>query len=81
MVVYGIQEVDTLESVAKVKVGLKVEWIDYRLVWDPEDYGNINDTDLFFSKSQSDDYIWTPDLTMYENAMKAVDEDLEFVTA
>ncbi|XP_065566595.1 acetylcholine receptor subunit alpha-like 1 isoform X2 [Artemia franciscana] len=51
-----------------VKLGLRmsqlidVEWVDYKLKWDPEDYGGVKYLHV------PSDAIWLPDIVLYNNA-------------
>ncbi|XP_007890205.1 neuronal acetylcholine receptor subunit beta-3a isoform X2 [Callorhinchus milii] len=55
-------DVDEKNQLMTTNVWLKQEWNDYKLAWDPDDYGGINAIRV---PSES---IWLPDIVLYENA-------------
>ena len=62
LVLYGITEVNTIDSYVTVKCAITYYWNDVRLVWNPEDYGNISKVRLTTSPEMETPYIWTPDV-------------------
>uniref|UniRef100_UPI00398EF685 neuronal acetylcholine receptor subunit beta-3-like n=1 Tax=Pristiophorus japonicus TaxID=55135 RepID=UPI00398EF685 len=55
-------DVDEKNQLMTTNVWLKQEWNDYKLSWNPDDYGGINTIRV---PSAS---IWLPDIVLYENA-------------
>uniref|UniRef100_A0A3B4DIP5 Cholinergic receptor, nicotinic, beta polypeptide 3b n=1 Tax=Pygocentrus nattereri TaxID=42514 RepID=A0A3B4DIP5_PYGNA len=55
-------DVDEKNQLMTTNVWLWQEWIDYKLRWNPEDYGGIT-----FIRVPSES-IWLPDIVLYENA-------------
>ncbi|XP_072115557.1 neuronal acetylcholine receptor subunit beta-3-like [Mobula birostris] len=55
-------DVDEKNQLMATNVWLKQEWYDYKLSWNPDDYGGINTIRV---PSES---IWLPDIVLYENA-------------
>ncbi|XP_062380463.1 neuronal acetylcholine receptor subunit non-alpha-2-like isoform X2 [Sardina pilchardus] len=55
-------DVDEKNQLMTTNVWLWQEWIDYKLRWNPEDYGGITSIRV---PSES---IWLPDIVLYENA-------------
>ncbi|XP_062903713.1 neuronal acetylcholine receptor subunit beta-3-like isoform X2 [Mobula hypostoma] len=58
----GYQKWDEKNQLMATNVWLKQEWYDYKLSWNPDDYGGINTIRV---PSES---IWLPDIVLYENA-------------
>ena len=67
MGVFGILDVDTIDSRITLRVALRQWWKDPRLTWDPALYGNMK-TSRFPTDMESDNHIWTPDTTLFEIA-------------
>jgi len=62
--VQGLERVNELDQLIKIKVILRYKWNDPRLRWDPSKYGGLMNisTDMnYLNKS-----IWYPDLLLYE---------------
>ncbi|XP_055488368.1 neuronal acetylcholine receptor subunit beta-3-like [Leucoraja erinacea] len=55
-------DVDEKNQLMATNVWLKQEWNDYKLSWNPDDYGGIS---IVRVPSES---IWLPDIVLYENA-------------
>ncbi|XP_067885061.1 neuronal acetylcholine receptor subunit beta-3-like [Heterodontus francisci] len=55
-------DVDEKNQLMATNVWLKQEWNDYKLSWNPDDYGGIKTIRV---PSES---IWLPDIVLYENA-------------
>ncbi|GMT07561.1 hypothetical protein PENTCL1PPCAC_29735 [Pristionchus entomophagus] len=55
-------DVDEKNQVADLNAYLRMEWMDYSVRWDPEEYEGISD--LRFRKEQ----LWTPDVLLYNSA-------------
>ncbi|XP_021439630.1 neuronal acetylcholine receptor subunit non-alpha-3 [Oncorhynchus mykiss] len=55
-------DVDEKNQLMTTNVWLWQEWIDYKLRWNPEDYGGIT------SIRVPSETIWLPDIVLYENA-------------
>ena len=68
MALYGITEVNTIDSYVILKASVISRWNDQRLVWNPSSYGGITKSRLFTNPDKNIRYIWTPDLELYENA-------------
>ncbi|CAB1325438.1 unnamed protein product [Coregonus sp. 'balchen'] len=58
----GYQRWDEKNQLMTTNVWLWQEWIDYKLRWNPEDYGGIT------SIRVPSETIWLPDIVLYENA-------------
>ena len=76
MRLFGIKEVDTLNSVIILKVGFYQRWTDQRLVWDPEDFGGEVNTTIFSNPDSNAAYIWTPEIILRENAVNGIYDDM-----
>ncbi|MBV95025.1 Neuronal acetylcholine receptor subunit alpha-2, partial [Eschrichtius robustus] len=55
-------DVDEKNQMMTTKVWLKQEWNDYKLHWNPADFGNIT------SLRVPSEMIWIPDIVLYNNA-------------
>ncbi|XP_019632409.1 PREDICTED: neuronal acetylcholine receptor subunit alpha-4-like isoform X2 [Branchiostoma belcheri] len=55
-------DVDEKNQVLTTSVWLRQEWFDYKLNWNPEDYGNLT-----YIRVPSTE-IWVPDVVLYNNA-------------
>uniref|UniRef100_A0A3B3SPY0 Cholinergic receptor nicotinic beta 3 subunit a n=1 Tax=Paramormyrops kingsleyae TaxID=1676925 RepID=A0A3B3SPY0_9TELE len=55
-------DVDEKNQLMTTNVWLWQEWIDYKMRWNPEDYGGIT------SIRVPSETIWLPDIVLYENA-------------
>ncbi|XP_023371367.1 neuronal acetylcholine receptor subunit alpha-2 isoform X2 [Otolemur garnettii] len=55
-------DVDEKNQMMTTNVWLKQEWNDYKLRWNPADFGNIT------SLRVPSEMIWTPDIVLYNNA-------------
>uniref|UniRef100_A0A8C0WQB5 Neuronal acetylcholine receptor subunit alpha-2 n=2 Tax=Castor canadensis TaxID=51338 RepID=A0A8C0WQB5_CASCN len=55
-------DVDEKNQMMTTKVWLKQEWNDYKLRWNPVDFGNIT------SLRVPSEMIWIPDIVLYNNA-------------
>ncbi|XP_055335168.1 acetylcholine receptor subunit alpha-type unc-63-like [Paramacrobiotus metropolitanus] len=55
-------DVDEVNQVITTNVWVRQEWNDYKLSWDPKEYGNI--TVLYIPS----EYMWLPDIVLYNNA-------------
>ena len=62
--IYGLLEVDTLESVVTLRVALRQRWIDKRLAWKESEFDNIKKT-RYSTNPELSDKIWLPDTTLY----------------
>ncbi|XP_061172033.1 acetylcholine receptor subunit alpha-like 1 isoform X2 [Saccostrea echinata] len=54
--------IDEKNQIMKTSVWLHQEWFDKRLIWNPQDFGGINMTQI-----PSTD-LWKPDIVLYNNA-------------
>ncbi|XP_035667406.1 neuronal acetylcholine receptor subunit beta-4-like [Branchiostoma floridae] len=63
--------VNEKDQVMKTNVWLNQDWIDYRLVWNPEDYDNI---EIIRVPSE---ITWKPDLVLFNNADGQYDVQLK----
>ena len=63
--IYGLKDVDTIESKATVGCSIRLSWHDSRLKWDPSEFGGIETTRLFTDPNSNRNYIWTPDIEAY----------------
>ncbi|XP_074650170.1 acetylcholine receptor subunit alpha-like isoform X2 [Tubulanus polymorphus] len=55
-------DVDEKNQIMTTNVWLRQEWMDYKLKWDPTEYGDV--TELFVPSED----IWLPDIVIYNNA-------------
>ncbi|XP_071946483.1 neuronal acetylcholine receptor subunit beta-4-like [Antedon mediterranea] len=62
MSVSQIIDVDERNQVMTTSLWVKQTWVDYRLTWKPEDYGNLTIIHVPVSD------LWKPDLVLYNNA-------------
>ena len=70
MFLYGVREVNTLLSQAKIGCSLRLSWHDSRLTWDPDKFFGMKKTRLATDPATGRNYIWTPDIESYENGKK-----------
>jgi nicotinic acetylcholine receptor, invertebrate len=54
-------EVNLKNQVMTTNLWVKQKWFDYKLRWDPEEYGNVEQ--LYVPSEQ----IWLPDIVLYNN--------------
>ncbi|CAH1793639.1 unnamed protein product [Owenia fusiformis] len=57
-----IRELNEPKRFLQTVVWFRFYWTDFRLQWEPQDYGNL--TEIRFMKSE----IWVPDIMLYNNA-------------
>ncbi|CAF3844544.1 unnamed protein product [Adineta steineri] len=57
-----LSDIDERNQIMTTNVWLEHEWSDYKLTWDPSQYGNIDIVEI----PSSD--IWVPDIVLYNNA-------------
>ncbi|GMR41039.1 hypothetical protein PMAYCL1PPCAC_11234, partial [Pristionchus mayeri] len=57
-----IIDVDERNQIMTSNAWVRQTWIDYKLVWDPRDYGNVTKLHIPYEK------IWRPDIILYNNA-------------
>ncbi|XP_068129713.1 neuronal acetylcholine receptor subunit alpha-3-like [Hyperolius riggenbachi] len=62
-------KVDEVNQIMETNLWLKHVWNDYKLKWDPSEYGGIE-----FIRIPSSD-IWKPDIVLYNNAVGAFQVD------
>nr|QQH14664.1 nicotinic acetylcholine receptor alpha 8 subunit [Blattella germanica] len=55
-------EVNLKSQVMTTNLWVQQKWIDYKLSWDPEEYGGV---DMLYVPSE---HIWLPDIVLYNNA-------------
>ncbi|XP_050435846.1 acetylcholine receptor subunit alpha-like 1 isoform X2 [Adelges cooleyi] len=55
-------EVNLRNQIMTTNVWVEQEWTDYKLKWNPEDYGGV---DTLYVPSE---HIWLPDIVLYNNA-------------
>ncbi|XP_033192676.1 nicotinic acetylcholine receptor beta2 isoform X1 [Bombus vancouverensis nearcticus] len=55
-------EMNLKNQVMTTNVWVEQEWIDYKLRWDPEEYGGV---EMLYVPSEN---IWLPDIVLYNNA-------------
>ncbi|XP_059490094.1 acetylcholine receptor subunit beta-like 2 isoform X1 [Neocloeon triangulifer] len=55
-------EVNLKSQVMTTNVWVEQKWIDYKLHWDPEDYGGV---EMLYVPSE---HIWLPDIVLFNNA-------------
>ena len=67
---YKVLEVDMVKARARLKLWLRISWVDQRLPWKPEDIGGERSLVHF------PDDIWVPDIVPY-NAFTGIDQTLE----
>mmetsp|Transcript_20506 Transcript_20506/g.60537 ORF Transcript_20506/g.60537 Transcript_20506/m.60537 type:complete len:723 (+) Transcript_20506:21-2189(+) len=60
MSIQNVIELDTAEQTFTIQAWFRHYWVDERLRWDPEDFGDT--TSIFVPRSQ----IWIPDAEVYE---------------
>ena len=65
---YGITEVNTIDSYVVLKLSMNMWWHDDWLRWNPEEWGNITKTTFYTDPDSNEPYVWTPDVAIYENA-------------
>ncbi|CAD6194787.1 unnamed protein product [Caenorhabditis auriculariae] len=64
-----ILDVDEQNQIVSVNAWLSYTWFDYKLQWDPEKYGGIQDVRF----PGSSDHIWKPDILLYNSAAEDFD--------
>ncbi|GMS87739.1 hypothetical protein PENTCL1PPCAC_9914, partial [Pristionchus entomophagus] len=57
-----IIDVDERNQILTSNAWVRQQWIDYKLVWDPRDFGNVTKIHIPYEK------IWRPDIILYNNA-------------
>ncbi|KAM7537482.1 hypothetical protein Aperf_G00000073625 [Anoplocephala perfoliata] len=57
-----LMDLDEVNQILTTNVWVELEWTDYKLVWEPEDFGGV--TVLFIPS----ELLWLPDLLLYNNA-------------
>ncbi|WKY17308.1 hypothetical protein Q1695_001704 [Nippostrongylus brasiliensis] len=67
-----IIDVDEKNQVLTTNLWLEMKWFDAKLTWDPKKYGGLRTLHI------PSDFIWTPDLVLYNNA--AGDPDITILT-
>ncbi|CAB3399887.1 unnamed protein product [Caenorhabditis bovis] len=67
-----IIDVDEKNQVLTTNLWLEMKWNDAKLTWSPEKYGGLKTLHI------PSDFIWTPDLVLYNNA--AGDPDITILT-
>ena len=67
MQIYGIKDVDTLDSIATIASCINLYWNDPWLAWDPKEFGNVTETRVFTDPENNFAYIWVPDIQIFEN--------------
>ncbi|XP_071449691.1 acetylcholine receptor subunit beta-like 2 isoform X1 [Hetaerina americana] len=55
-------EVNLKNQVMTTNVWVEQKWVDYKLRWDPEEYGGV---EMLYVPSE---HIWLPDIVLYNNA-------------
>lgn len=55
-------DVNLKNQIMTTNVWVEQEWKDYKLVWDPEDYGGVQTLHV------PSEHIWLPDIVLYNNA-------------
>jgi len=55
-------DVDLKNQVMTTNVWVEQKWLDYKLRWDPDDYGGV---EMLYVPSQ---HIWLPDIVLFNNA-------------
>ncbi|XP_065566593.1 acetylcholine receptor subunit beta-like 2 isoform X2 [Artemia franciscana] len=55
-------DVNLKNQVMTTNVWVEQRWMDYKLVWDPEEYGGV---EMLYVPSE---HIWLPDIVLYNNA-------------
>ncbi|CAI4228710.1 unnamed protein product [Auanema sp. JU1783] len=55
-------DVDEVNQVLTTSLWLEIQWKDRKLVWNPKDYGGIDNIHI------PSDQIWIPDIVLYNNA-------------
>ncbi|XP_067933036.1 neuronal acetylcholine receptor subunit alpha-7-like [Watersipora subatra] len=63
----SIIDVDEKNQMINTNLWLYYQWVDYKLAWNPEDYGNVTEIRL------PEKLIWKPDVLMYNSADPAFD--------
>uniref|UniRef100_A0A914WDU7 Uncharacterized protein n=1 Tax=Plectus sambesii TaxID=2011161 RepID=A0A914WDU7_9BILA len=61
MALQQLINVDEKNQIIEVNAWLKYTWIDYKMIWDPKDHGDV--TDLRFKVHQ----LWKPDVLLYNS--------------
>ena len=62
-----IIDLDERNQLFKTNLWLEYYWVDEKLTWKPEDYGNIRDIRIPLDK------LWSPDILMYHSASEKFD--------
>ncbi|GAU92428.1 hypothetical protein RvY_04510 [Ramazzottius varieornatus] len=55
-------DVDEVNQVVMTNIWLKQQWSDYRMKWDPDEYGGMTSIQI------PSDRLWIPDIVLYNNA-------------
>eukprot|EP00438_Fugacium_kawagutii_P007260 Skav221919 [mRNA] locus=scaffold5163:65683:67398:- [translate_table: standard] len=75
---FKVEEIDASRGQMRLKVWVRLRWVDQRLSWNPEDYDNVTQA-VFYGGGMTDkenSEIWVPDLTLY-NANMGVQTSLD----
>ncbi|KAL7542633.1 hypothetical protein ACHAXR_012269 [Thalassiosira sp. AJA248-18] len=76
---HQVSSVDIVNSVMDLVVWFRMVWVDPRLTWNPEDYGNLNKTWFWLGGGGAggeNSEIWTPDIELW-NLDAGLRESLE----
>jgi len=57
-----IVELDLKDQILTTNMWLRHEWIDYKFIWKPAEYGGV--TEIYVPS----EHIWLPDIALYNNA-------------
>ena len=72
LAVRAFNNIDQIDGSIEMNVWLRYEWNDTTIGWDPTEY-NISSINLD-TNPDYDDYIWTPDIYLYNTAEKPMSE-------
>ncbi|CAI5438622.1 unnamed protein product [Caenorhabditis angaria] len=64
-----ILDIDEKNQIVSINAWLSYTWMDYKLRWNPQKYGGIQDIRF----PGSSDHIWKPDVLLYNSAAEDFD--------
>lgn len=73
LAIRAFNNIDQIDGSITMNIWLRYFWIDPYIKWDPKKWGNIT-TITLDTNPDSDNFIWTPDIFLYNTAEKPMEE-------
>lgn len=75
---FKVDSVRAAEGLMRMKIWLRFQWVDERLAWEPEAYGNITEVQMNAASisAPEDTEIWLPDIQPY-NTIDGISNTLD----